>query len=396
METLVQKYYQKLGRTPTEKVRSFLNNIDWSNRLIGIKGARGVGKTTLLFQYIILKKLPKEHTLYISLDDLYFTANTLYDLAEQFVHEGGKHLLVDEVHRYGNWSSELKNIYDDMPDLQVVFTGSSLIHIEKARGDLSRRAVTYEIPGLSFREFLFFSDYMYHSEISLDDILNHHVQLSRDIIAQIKPLAHFKTYLSVGYYPYFLENKDVYLQKLVETLLIALSTDLPALYGISYASIEKIKQLLYIMAETAPFKPNISKLSERIGVSRNTLLDFFRYLEDLRIIKRLFADTKGIGLLQKPEKLYLHHPNIFYALNYGNVNMGSKRESFFLSQLSVKFPVAYSAVGDFRVGEYLFEIGGKSKSQKQIQGLPQAFIAADDIEIGYKNKIPLWIFGFLY
>ncbi|WP_057937333.1 ATP-binding protein [Algoriphagus resistens] len=396
MEKILQKYYQKLDRAQLLKVRSQMLEIDWSNRFIGIKGARGAGKTTLLFQYILFKQLPAQETLYVSLDDLYFTENSIFSLAEQFVNEGGKHLLIDEVHRYANWSSELKNIYDDFPDLQVVFTGSSLIHIEKARGDLSRRAVVYELHGLSFREFLAFKELDHFDKLTLEDLLNHHVEIARPIVSKIKPLSYFKDYLTYGYYPYFLENKDAYLQKLMETILIALSTDLPSSYNLSYASVEKIKQLLYILAESVPFKPNITKLSERIGVSRNSLLDFLRYLEELRIVKRLYADTKGIGLLQKPEKLYLNHPNIFYALSYQEADIGSIRESFFINQLSVQYPIGYSAKGDFKVGENIFEFGGKSKSQKQIQNEQNAFIVAENIEIGYKNKIPLWLFGFLY
>ncbi|GAB2622423.1 ATP-binding protein [Belliella aquatica] len=396
MEKLIQKYYQKLDRTKLLKLRSQMFDIDWSNRFIGIKGARGAGKTTLLFQYILLKQLPTQETLYVSLDDLYFTENSIFSLAEQFVNEGGKYLLIDEVHRYANWSSELKNIYDDFPDLQVVFTGSSLIHIENARGDLSRRAVVYELHGLSFREFLAFQDIGQFDKLSLDDILNRHVELARPIVNKIKPLSFFKDYLTYGYFPYYLENKDAYLQKLMETILIALSTDLPSSYNLSYASVEKIKQLLHILAESVPFKPNITKLSERIGVARNSLLDFLRYLEELRIVKRLYADTKGIGLLQKPEKLYLNHPNIFYALSYQEADKGSIRESFFINQVSVVHPIEYSAKGDFKVGKDLFEIGGKSKSQKQIQNEQNAYIIADNIEIGHKNKIPLWLFGFLY
>ncbi|WP_114748122.1 ATP-binding protein [Pleomorphovibrio marinus] len=396
MERLLKKYYQKLDRTQLGKVRSFMDEIDWSNRFIGIKGARGAGKTTLLFQYILVKQLPPSKTLYVSLDDLYFTENTLYSLAEQFVNEGGKHLLIDEVHRYANWSSELKNIYDDFPDIQVIFTGSSLIHIEKARGDLSRRAVVNELFGLSFREFLAFNEISRFEKVTLEDVLTHHVEIARSIVSKIKPLAYFKDYLTFGYYPYFLENKDAYQQKLMETMLIAMSTDLPPTYNLSYASIEKIKQLLYILAESVPFKPNITKLSERMGVSRNSLLDFLRYLEELRIVKRLYADTKGIGLLQKPEKLYLYHPNISYALAYQDADIGSIRESFFINQLSVNHPIEYSTVGDFRVGRQLFEIGGKAKSQKQISQEKNAYIVADNIEIGYKNKIPLWLFGFTY
>ncbi|MFD2203946.1 ATP-binding protein [Shivajiella indica] len=396
MEKLLQKYYQKLDRIQQNKVRSLLEDIDWSNRFIGIKGARGAGKTTLLFQYIKVKQLNPNQTLYVSLDDLYFTENNLYSLTEQFVNEGGKQLLVDEVHRYPNWSSELKNIYDDFPDLQVVFTGSSLIHIEKARGDLSRRAVIYELHGMSYREYLSFSGFLNFDKVTLEDIINNHVEISRSIIKKIKPLAHFKDYLTYGNYPYFLESKNAYQQKLIETILIALSTDLPPSYNISYASIEKIKQLLYILAESVPFKPNIAKLSERIGVSRNSLLDFLRYLEELRIIKRLYADTKGIGILQKPEKIYLHHPNIAYALAYRDADIGSIRESFFINQVSVHHPIEYSPTGDFRVGKNIFEIGGQSKTKKQIQGEKYAYIVSDNIEIGHKNKIPLWLFGFLY
>lgn len=396
MERLLQKYYQKLDRTQLGRVRSLMDEIDWSNRFIGIKGARGAGKTTLLFQYILVKQLPPSETLYVSLDDLYFSENTLYSLAEQFVNEGGKHLLIDEVHRYANWSSELKNIYDDFPYVQVVFTGSSLIHIEKARGDLSRRAVVYELYGLSFREFLAFSEINRFEKVTLEDILTHHVEIARSIVSKIKPLAYFKDYLTYGYYPYFLENKNAYHQKLMETILIAMSTDLPPTYNLSYASIEKIKQLLYILAESVPFKPNITKLSERVGVSRNSLLDFLRYLEELRIVRRLYADTKGIGLLQKPEKLYLYHPNISYSFSYQDADIGSIRESFFINQLSEHHPIEYSAIGDFRIGKQLFEIGGKSKSQKQISKKQNAYIVADSIEIGHKNKIPLWLFGFIY
>lgn len=396
MEKLFQKYFQKLDRTDVEKVRSLMDKIDWSNRLIGIKGARGAGKTTLLLQYIKLNHLPPEQSLYVSLDDLYFSENKLYQLTEQFVNEGGKYLLVDEVHRYPNWSSELKNIYDDFPDLQVVFTGSSLIQIESAPGDLSRRALIYELFGLSFREYLSFIGLLSFKKVSLEEILSHHVEISRIISNQIKPIAHFKDYLIFGHYPYFLENKNAYQQKLTETILIALSTDLPSSFNLSYASIEKIKQLLFILAESVPFKPNITKLSDRIGVSRNTLLDFLRYLDELRVIKRLYADTKGIGILQKPEKIYLFHPNISHALAYQNAELGSIRESFFINQVSSSFKITYSQKGDFKVGNHTFEIGGSNKSQKQIQGVDSAFIAMDNIEIGYKNKIPLWLFGFLY
>ncbi len=397
MDNLFQKYYQKIDRTPVGFSRYLLDQIDWNDRLIGIKGARGAGKTTMLFQSIKIRKLPQENkTLYVSLDDLYFSDNTLYDLADRFVKAGGDFLFLDEVHRYKNWSSEMKNIYDDFPDLKILFTGSSLLHLDKARGDLSRRAVMYELHGLSFREYLNFSTGKNFTSFSLAQILKNHVSLSRAICREIRPLAYFKDYLHYGYYPYFIENKASYLQKLEETILLAFNTDLPASYDISYGNIEKMKQLLQILAESVPFKPNVSKLSNRIGVSRKTMIDFFKYLEDLRIIKRLFASTKGIGLLQKPEKIFLHHPNLHYALSPRNSNTGNIRESFFQNQTCTQQPVVYTSTGDFKIEESIFEVGGKNKTGHQIKDLENGFLALDDIEIGFGNQIPLWLFGFLY
>ncbi len=261
---------------------------------------------------------------------------------------------------------------------------------------MSRRVVMYELFGLSFREFLHFEGIGSYSKINLDDLLKDHIAIARSVADKIRPLSFFKDYLQYGYYPYYLENKNFYYQKLSETIGIALSTDLPAAHGLSYGSIEKIRLLLHVLAESVPFKPNISKLSERIGTTRNSLLEFLKYLEDMRIAKRLYADTKGIGVLQKPEKLYLFHPNLNYALSYGRSDTGNMRESFFLNQVSSVYPTAYSHDGDFRTGDYTFEIGGQAKTQKQIQHVENAFIVADNIEIGYGNKIPLWLFGFLY
>ncbi|MGV8879301.1 MAG: ATP-binding protein [Sphingobacteriaceae bacterium] len=397
MDKLFEKYYQKLDAISLNFQRSLLDNIDWSNRFIGIKGARGAGKTTLLFQYIHKHNLPKNNqTLYVSLDDLYFTENKLVNLADRFVKEGGKYLLLDEVHRYPNWSAELKNIYDDHAGLNLVFTGSSLIHIEKAKGDLSRRAVMYELFGLSFREFLHFRQGVHFDKIELDELLTNHVSIARKIVKEIKPLAYFKDYLQLGHYPYFLENEKAYAQKLAETIALALSTDLPAAYDLNYGSIEKIRLLLHILADSVPFKPNISKLSERIGITRNTLLEFLKYLEEMRIVRRLYASTHGIGILQKPEKLYLYHPNLHYALSYQSSDIGNIRESFFISQVSPIHLVTYATDGDFKLGKHTFEVGGKGKTDKQIKSIDDAFVAADNIEIGHNNKIPLWLFGFLY
>lgn len=396
MESLFEKSYQKLSFIPLEHKRYLMDQIDWNSRLIGIKGARGTGKTTLMLQYAKLHLPIGEQTLYISLDSLYFTANKLVDLVDQFVRQGGKYLLLDEVHRYTNWSQEIKNIYDDHPHLKVIFTGSSIMHINRAKGDLSRRAVMYELFGLSYREYLNFALNKSFTAISFDDIIHFHTQIAMDIVGKIQPLAHFKNYFEYGYYPYFLEGTNVYPQKLSETISLAINIDLPSFHDINPTSIEKIRLLLYILAESVPFKPNISKLSERIGVSRNSLIQYLRYLEDMRIIRGLYSDTKGIGILQKPEKIFLHHPNLQYALAKENSNIGNMRESFFINQLGQLGDLSYTPDSDFAYKDFVFEVGGKNKSYKQVKHIEKGYVAADEIEIGHQHKIPLWLFGFLY
>ncbi|MFW6370659.1 MAG: ATP-binding protein [Bacteroidota bacterium] len=373
-----------------------MNRIDWNNRLIGIKGARGAGKTTLLLQYA-KEFLPKDNqTLYVSLDDLYFTENSLVDFAEQFVLQGGKYLLLDEVHRYQNWSQELKNIYDDHPDLKVVFTGSSLIHLNQAKGDLSRRAVMYELTGLSFREYLNFTQGIALDPIDFDTLINFHTDFALKISARMRPLSHFQEYLEYGYYPYFKEAPNLYHQKLSETISLALSIDLPFSHDISFSSVEKIRLLLHVISKSVPFKPNISKLSERIGINRNSLVQFIRYLDDMRVINCLYVNTNTISALQKPEKIYMHHPNLQYALASENTNIGNVRESFFINQLGTLGPVNYAPEGDFIFKDYVFEIGGRRKTNKQVKHLKKSFVVADNIEVGHLHKIPLWVFGFMY
>ena len=396
MQSLFEKSYQKLLRVPTRFKRYLAEEIDWSSRLIGIKGARGAGKTTLMLQYARLHLPQGKETLYTSLDSLYFTDNTLVGLADQFVMQGGKFLLLDEVHRYANWSQEIKNIYDDQPDLKIIFTGSSIMHLNRAKGDLSRRAIMYELAGLSFREYLNFTQDISLKAISFNDLISNHTAIAMDMIANMHPYEYFGDYLKHGHYPYFLENTDLYPQKLAETISLAISIDLPAFHDISFKSIEKIRLLLHIIAESVPFKPNISKLSERIDVSRNNLVQFIKYLEDMRIIRGLYPDTKGIGLLQKPEKIYLHHPNLQYALANEQSNVGNMRESFFINQIGKLGPVTYTPEGDFAFKNYTFEIGGKNKTNKQVKHIENSFVAADEMEIGHNHKIPLWLFGFLY
>lgn len=396
MDNLFEKYYKKLDQVSLAFQRSLLTQIDWDNRIIGIKGARGAGKTTLLLQHARQNLPGGDKTLYASLDDLYFTENRLYDLADRFLKQGGRYLLLDEVHRYSEWSREIKNIHDDFGELTVIFTGSSIIHLDQAKGDLSRRAVMYELMGLSFREFIEVTTGHRFEPMSLENLLERHVEYARNVVGKIHPIEHFKKYLQYGYYPYFLENEKSYLQKLAETISLALVSDLPSIHTISYGSIEKIRLLLHIISESVPFKPNVSKLSEHIDVTRQSLINFFKYMEDLRIIHGLYPSGKGVTLMQKPEKVFLHHPNLFFALSSQRADMGSIRESFFVNQVSAVKPVGYAEEGDFTVGKYTFEVGGKRKKKRQIEGVQDAYLVADDIEIGHGNKVPLWMFGFFY
>jgi predicted AAA+ superfamily ATPase len=397
MNSIQEKFQRKIQDTSLSFIRSQMTDIAWEARLIGIKGARGVGKTTLLLQYI-KKNLPiNEETLYVSLDNIWFTENNLSDLTDSFIKKGGKYLFLDEVHKYPNWAQELKNIYDDYPQLKIVFTGSSLLEILNARADLSRRAIIYTMQGLSYREYLNLILKVEMPILSLEDIVSNHTKLAQDLNNTIKPLQHFDSYLKSGYYPFFLEAPALYFQRLEEVINLILEIELPLLRKVDIAYINKLKQLLQIIAQSVPFMPNISKLSERIGINRNTLISYLYFLNEAHIIKNLYRDAKGISQLQKPDKIYLDNTNLQYAFSTNNANIGNIRETFFVNQLSYKHLVEYTKQGDFRVdGMYTFEIGGPQKTKKQIKDLENAFIASDDIEYGYQNKIPLWLFGFLY
>lgn len=398
MEELVEKFRFKLSLTSTDFVRSLGSDINWNARLIGVKGARGVGKTTMLLQHIkmnLAKELDK--TLYVSLDSIWFSNNTLVDLADDFVKKGGEYLFLDEVHRYDNWSQELKNIYDDYPMLKVVFTGSSLLQILNARADLSRRAITYTMQGLSFREYLSIETGQHFDRLTLESILSNHTKESTLINAKLKPLYYFDTYLKQGYYPFYKEERGLYVSRLEEVINMMLEIELPLLRGLDLAYVHKIKQLLLIISESVPFIPNVSKLSAKMGIARGTLLLYFHYLDEIGLTINLFKESGGISKLQKPLKVYLENSNLMYALTPTAANIGNIRETFFANQLGYAHKIRYAEKGDFLINEkYIFEIGGKDKSMKQIEGIENSYIAADGIEYGFQNKIPLWLFGFLY
>ncbi len=396
MEQLLELYRKLLQRTDLSFQRSLGEVIRWDHRMVCIIGARGVGKTTLILQHIKKHYLGKENrALYVSLDHLWFATHSLLELADDFSKTGGELLVLDEVHKYPNWSQELKNIFDFYSDLKVVFTGSSLLEILNSRADLSRRAVVYQLSGLSFREFLQLETGKELSMLTLESILTDHTAKALEIITHLKPLEYFSTYLKSGYYPFYRQFEDLYEQQVRAIVNLILEIELPQLRKFDIGYVSKIKQLLSIIADSVPFIPNVSKLSEKIGINRITMLTYFHYLAECKITSNLFSDTHGISLLQKPEKLYLENTNLAFALGR-NVNEGNLRETFFLNQLSHSHQVTLPKKGDFLVDQrWLFEVGGKNK---QLAGPSESdyFIASDGIEIGTQHKIPLWLFGFLY
>lgn len=389
MEQLIELFRTLLRLTDVSYVRYLHDQIDWSARMLGIVGPRGVGKTTMLLQHIKLHH-STDNTLFVNADDLYFSEHRLFDLASSFYKNGGKHLFIDEVHKYQDWSKELKMIYDYYPGFHVVFTGSSILDIYKGNADLSRRALSYFLPGLSFREYLILSKGIHLPSYSLEKILENKVEFPDNE----RPLVLFKEYLMKGYYPFFKDSG--YKQLLRNVVNLTVENDIPTFAKMNIASTKKIKQLLYIIAQSVPFKPNFTKIGQLIDIHRNQVTDFLYYLEKAGIITQLRGTTEGLRQLGKVEKTYLDNTNLAYALTDSLPEIGNIRETFFLSQMRVKHEVLASEKSDFKIGSYTFEVGGQNKQQKQIQGIDNAYVVKDDIEYGYKNVIPLWHFGFNY
>lgn len=370
--------------------------INWNDQLIIIKGQRGVGKTTLLLQYIVSEIENLTEALYISLDDIYFSNNSLSDTVEEFVQNGGKYLFIDEIHRYINWSVELKNIYDFYPELKVVATGSSAIAIHEGEADLSRRASVYQLNTLSLREYVLLFHNIELPVLSINEIIQNHQQISIDFNRKIKPLKLFNEFLEIGSYPFARLNDAIYYDKLKSIVNLIIDNDISSVENITYETRIKLKKLLYLIATTVPFKPNITELSNKVATSRDVLLRHMYLLARSGLINLLSHDGTGASILQKPDKIYINNPTLMYALDE-RVNRGTLRETFFMNQLSAVHTVTYPKSGDFLVNnQYLFEIGGKNKTNKQIAGINQAYTALDDIEHGLGTKIPLWLFGFLY
>jgi predicted AAA+ superfamily ATPase len=397
MERLIEKSISKKNRVSLKFKRYLYNEIDWNSRLIGIKGARGTGKTTLILQR--LKSIPESSivAVYISLDDIYFSAHTLVEFTDYFVKHGGEYLFIDEVHKYKGWSRELKNIYDDHQELSIVFTSSSALEIYKGESDLSRRAIIYDLNELSLREYLALIHDIKISAFGLPDILTKHSELCRDIIRKVKPLVVFDEYNRFGAYPFIAEGRARYYERLETIINMIIENDLQSIVGIEYQTIIKIKKLLYVLAGIVPFKPNIAELSRRIGTSRDLLCKYLDLLDRANLITQLHSDSRNISYLAKPEKIFLRNPVLMFALNKENANSGTIRETFFMNQLMCRHKVLYSRTGDFKIdNKYIFEVGGQNKTGVQIKGIKNSYIASDGIEYGFRDKIPLWLFGFLY
>jgi len=404
LQQLFEDQSKLLSRVQLEQKRYLYSSINWKLKSIGILGQRGVGKTTMMLQYIKEHFNGSDEALYISLDNPYFQTISLLDFAKEFEQYGGKILFVDEVHKYSNWSSHIKTIYD-LLDLRIVFSGSSILQISKQDSDLSRRTVVYHLENLSFREYISLKYKKTYEAVSLETLLDEHKDIASTISKEIKPLKLFREYLQYGAYPFIIEDKDSYHQKIIEILNLILEVDMPLINNIEVQQIAKLKRLIYLLAVNVPFIPNIKDLSDSTNISRPKVYEYLNYLENAKIINSLHSKAKGYSILSKPEKLFMQNTNITYALT-NNIDIGSARESFFVNQIKNYFgsktqfldtTIYIANKGDFLVNEtYHFEIGGKNKSFKQIKDIPQSYIAADEIEIGHGNKIPLWLFGFLY
>lgn len=393
---LVDVYHRRLAVVDMGFVRFLHDKINWSSRLIGIRGSRGTGKTTLLLQHIKRTFESVDDALWVSLDNLWFKTHTLQDLVEFLYSRGLRYLFVDEVHKYPDWTIVLKNIYDSYPDLNIVYTGSSMLEIDHSKSDLSRRQSLYTLPVMSFREFLSLSKALEVPALSLEDLLRDHVSLAMDLTPRVTILQLFDDYLRRGCYPFFLEAGEEYLLRLAAVATLVIESDMPAVESVSYATIEKTKKLLAIIAQSVPIVPNVSRLVASLESTRDSCLRMLQALERAQIISTLTKTPKSYKRLTSPDKIYLGNTNLMAALGT-KVDLGNRRETFFNNQLQVIGNVTMPVKGDFLIdGKYLFEVGGSGKTFDQIKDEPNSFLAVDDVEIGSGSRIPLWMFGLLY
>lgn len=389
MEKLQITFDKLLRETTSTFHRYMYDRIDWQARIVGLLGPRGVGKTTMVLQYI-KENLPRKETLYVVAEDLYFSSHTLVDLADAFARTGGKHLFIDEIHKYKGWSRELKLIHDYYSELQVFFTGSSVLDIFKGVADLSRRVLTFEMQGLSYREYLELFHQITLPVYGLQQILAQQVELLHGFL----PLQHFTDYMKRGYYPFRDDNFERYAMQMVNTTL---EMDIAQYADLTPATVRKLKRLLAIIAQATPFKPNFTQIGGQLEVSRNNIADLCTWLEKAGLIGQLRDSTGGIQGLGKVDKVYLDNPTLLNVLGNENTEIGTIRETFFFNHMRVDHDITSSPISDFLIdGKYTFEVGGKKKKQKQIQGAEQGYVVKDNIETGYGNIIPLWQFGLTY
>ena len=403
MDSLFRKSDRLLANTQTEIIRDKMNEIHWNAQLVTIMGAKGVGKSTLIKQY--LKKnyrLGDRRILYCSADTVDFSMRTLVGLAEELSIRGGELLAIDEIHKYKSgttdWSREIKEIHELYPDLKLIVSGSSLLRLREGDADLSRRAVKYTMPGLSFRESLRFYHGLEFKRWALDDILAHPYDLWQEVSSKCKPVVLFKEYLEKGYYPFLLEGEGEYYTKIEQVVNYIIEAELPQICKVDVANVRKLQALIALICSEVPFELNANKIAAAIEIGRDTVVEYLKYLGDAKVLNLLYSDKKKIGKLSKPDKVYLENPNILYALTPTKAEIGTLRETFAICSLSESHTVEYGkAQGDFKVdGKYTFEIGGRSKGFSQIAGVENSYIFADDWDMPDGAKLPLWMLGFLY
>ena len=403
MDSLFRKSDRLLANTQTEIIRDKMNEIHWNAQLVTIMGAKGVGKSTLIKQYLKENyRLGDRRILYCSADTVDFSMRTLVGLAEEFSIHGGELLAIDEIHKYKSgttdWSREIKEIHELYPDLKLIVSGSSLLRLREGDADLSRRAVKYTMPGLSFRESLRFYHGLEFKRWALDDILAHPYDLWQEVSSKCKPVVLFKEYLEKGYYPFLLEGEGEYYTKIEQVVNYIIEAELPQICKVDVANVRKLQALIALICSEVPFELNANKIAAAIEIGRDTVVEYLKYLGDAKVLNLLYSDKKKIGKLSKPDKVYLENPNILYALTPTKAEIGTLRETFAICSLSESHTVEYGkAQGDFKVdGKYTFEIGGRSKGFSQIAGVENSYIFADDWDMPDGAKLPLWMLGFLY
>lgn len=399
MNSLIKRHDRLWEITPLEIVRQWAHSINWDARLMAIRGPKGVGKTTMMRQYI------KQHyaymdrqALYVSCDDSYFATHSLLELAEQLYLTGGKHLFIDEIHKYDNWSREIKEIYDSYPTMKMVISGSSLLSMTEGDADLSRRCINHDIQGLSFREFLHFYKGIEMPIYPLEDVLTNPAPLIQEMNSKGRPVALFQEYLRYGYYPYYLDNETDYYLAIQQVVNHTIDDELTKICKVDVGNTRKIKALMTMLCASEPYQLDISKLSVQSGLKRETVVAYLNYMHKAKLLQLLYCDLVNAKRMQKPDKIYVDNPNMLYAWATTPVRIGTARETFVANQLSAKHQVEFGKKqGDFKVdGTYTIEVGGEDKDFSQIANLPNSYVLADNMETAIGHKLPIWIVGFLY